>query len=55
MTCYIPYGSLTVPQENLKNCHGELKEELQDVIIKKMHTYILDHIGEINKELEKPL
>ena len=43
------------PVENLGLCHGLLKEGLQDLIIKKMHTYIIENMGKINEELESAL
>lgn len=53
MNCYVPYGSVQTPQQDLTRCHGLLKEGMQDLIIRKMHTYILEHLGEISEELEK--
>ena len=53
MACHLPFGVVASPQENLENCHGELKEEMQDVIITRLHNYIVDNLGEISAELEK--
>ena len=51
MNCYIPAGVLISPeQQNLQECHGLLKEDLQDLIIKRTHLYLLKNLGEINKE-----
>lgn len=58
MSCYVPSGTLAVPEENLELCSGELKEGLQDLIIKQMHSYIIENLGQINQEIEnltKPL
>jgi len=53
MICYLPVGTLTVPEENLELCSGELKEGLQDLVIKRMHSYILENLGQINEEIGK--
>jgi len=51
MNCYIPKnvaGSF-MPEAKLEYCHGELKESLQDLIIEKMHLYIMQNIGQFNQ------
>ena len=53
MDCYLPFGAIQSPQQDLTRCHGLLKEGMQDLIIKKMHAYIIEHLGEISSELEK--
>ncbi len=53
MDCYTPFGVLIKPQENLENCHGLLKEEIQSILIKKMHAYITENLGEIAEELNR--
>jgi len=55
MTCYLPLGVITSPQEDLKKCHGLLKEEMQSLIINRLHNYIVENLGEISEELKKPL
>jgi hypothetical protein len=50
MTCYLPVGAVMLPEKNVKNCHGILKEELQEIIIIKLHTYIVQNLGRINLE-----
>ena len=55
MDCYYPFGYVTVPQSDLMRCHGRLKEEMQELIIKKLHVYIVSNLGEIEEELNKPL
>jgi len=51
MICEIPIGSSISPQRDVSKCHGLLKESLQDLIIQKLHKYILENLGEISEEL----
>lgn len=53
MKCYTDIGSVADPKADLRNCNGLLKEKVQEVIIQRMHTYILDNIGKISAELQK--
>ena len=55
MDCYLPLGSISSPQENLANCHGLLKEEMQGLIINKLHNYIVSNLGQIGEELGKAI
>jgi hypothetical protein len=48
MDCFIDLGVLTTPEKNLKNCHGLLKEELQEITIQKMHSQIVENLGKIS-------
>ncbi|MCX6748170.1 MAG: hypothetical protein NT076_01050, partial [Candidatus Pacearchaeota archaeon] len=36
MTCSITLGTISRPQENLENCHGMLKENMQNLMIKRL-------------------
>ena len=51
MKCGFNIGEVDYPEKNLDKCHGVLKEELQALVIKKMHTHIVDNLEEIGKEL----
>ena len=51
MKCEILLGLIIVPEAELDNCHGELKEGLQNLIITKLHKYIVQNLGEINVDL----
>ena len=53
MTCYLTLGSTVSPEADLAKCHGILKEELQNMIINKLHAYIIENVGEISGELQK--
>jgi len=49
MLCEIPLRVVVAPESNLKNCHGLLKEEMQSLIIEKMHAYVTANLEEIGK------
>lgn len=51
MDCRLPIGTLADPDENPNLCHGILKEEMQNLIIQKLHQYVVQNIGEINEEV----
>lgn len=49
MRCYLPKdvaGSF-MPEERLEYCHGVLKEDMQDLMIKRMQTYVIKNIEQI--------
>jgi hypothetical protein len=53
MDCYLPLGSTAAPESDISRCHGILKEDMQNMIIQKLHAYILDNLGEISEGLEQ--
>jgi len=53
MNCYLPFGSTISPESDVSLCHGLLREEMQEMIIQKLHSYVLENIGQINEEFEK--
>ena len=53
MTCYYPMGIAAYPESDLGKCHGLLKEDLQGVIINKMHSYLLENLGSFDDSLNK--
>jgi len=55
MDCLLPLASLSSPESDIERCHGELKEEMQNMIIQKLHSYIIENVEEIDEELEKLL
>jgi hypothetical protein len=55
MNCYLPLRSIATPESDLARCHGELKEEMQNLIIQKLHAYIIENVEEIDEELEQIL
>ncbi len=55
MICKIPKdyaGSYIGVHQKLEFCSGELKEDLQDIIINKMYKNIIQNIGEISQEVQ---
>ena len=51
MTCYLEYGIVSLPESDLSKCHGELKESLQEEVISELYTYIVQNLGQLNKNL----
>jgi hypothetical protein len=51
MICSLPLGAVVAPESDIDVCHGILKEGLQDLIIKKLHTYLVQNLGRLNLEL----
>jgi len=49
MLCSIPLGSIADPARDLKNCHGLLKEEIQDIMIQRLHSQIIENLGQISE------
>ena len=52
MDCSVPFGLVIKPESEMKNCHGELKEGLQEIIIENLHTYIVGNLDKINAEID---
>jgi len=50
MTCHIPLGVQIDPESNIQDCHGLLKEEIQTIIIQRMHSQIVENLGKISEE-----
>ncbi len=51
MNCDVLKGIGTYPDKDLSRCHGRLKEELQGLVINKLHINILENLQEIKKSL----
>ena len=57
MICNLPLGAngdtiIIPPEIDPNNCKGLLKEEIQTLIIERLHQYILDNIGDIAESLK---
>ena len=55
MVCLLDYGVVSEPSSDLSVCHGELKESLQEQVINKLYTYLVQNLGQINKDIIDPL
>lgn len=53
MQCYLPLNTVVVPEADISLCKGELREGLQELIIQKLHAYIVQNLGKINADLLK--
>lgn len=51
MTCMLPLGAVVMPESDISVCHGLLKEGLQDLVIRKLHTYLVQNLGRLNLEM----
>jgi predicted nuclease of restriction endonuclease-like RecB superfamily len=51
MRCSLPEGVIMIPESDIGNCKGELKEGLQELIIEKLYTYIVQNLGRLNLEV----
>jgi len=53
MICNVQKTETQSPDKDLSMCSGPLKEEMQNLIIQKMHNYLLENIGEIKEEFKE--
>ena len=51
MICSLPISVFDYPEKQLSECHGRLKESFQEIIIERLHSQILNNIGEIDDSL----
>jgi len=51
MQCNYPLHISVIPGKDLGICNGRLKEELQEIIIEKLHTNIIENLGIIDQSL----
>ena len=52
MICEINRFEDILPEKNILSCSGKLREELQEIIINKLHNTILQNLEEIKKEIK---
>jgi hypothetical protein len=50
MVCDIPRGLVAIPGLPNNDCHGLLKEGLNDEVISRLQRYVVQNIGEINED-----
>ena len=51
MICKVPKGIVMLPGSDISRCSGALKEGLQDLVIQKIHSYIVQNLGRINLDV----
>ena len=49
MRCSLPLGLAVEPEKDLQSCHGVLKEEIQNIIIQRMHAQIVENLGKVSE------
>ena len=52
MTCELPYGVYMAPESDINLCHGLLKEEIQSVLIERIHAQLIENLGKIKAEID---
>jgi len=50
MVCEVIKGDVRPPEEDIYYCSGPLREEIQEILIQRMHNYLLQNVGEIKQE-----
>jgi len=50
MNCVYQKSNSEFPEKDISKCSGRLKEELQDIIIQRMHNYLLENVEDIKEE-----
>lgn len=53
MTCSVNKLETNFPEKKIANCKGDLKEDLQDLLIKRMHDYLLTNVGQISDDFKE--
>ncbi len=53
MECSVPLTSRILPESDLSRCHGLLKEEIQQLMIRNAHSQILANLEKVREEFEK--
>ena len=54
MMCTYSRGVVAYPDKDMSLCHGRLKEDLQGIIIEKLHKYLVDNLVDIKDALKTP-
>jgi len=53
MVCDVYRSNQELPEKDFARCSGQLREEIQEIIIQRMHNYLIQNIEEINEEFAK--
>ena len=49
MICNFVKGDTQYPEKDISTCHGLLKEDIQDLLIQRMHNYLLQNALQISQ------
>lgn len=52
MTCTYELGMVGYPDKDMSLCTGKLKESLQNIIIEKLHKYIINNLQDLKDALD---
>lgn len=52
MTCVYPFGVIAYPDKEMIRCHGRLKEDLQELIIERIHSYLINNLADVKNILD---
>lgn len=52
MVCQIKKTTTLLPEEDMLICTGPLRERLQEVIIDRMHNYLLENLEQVREEFK---
>jgi len=56
MICNVRAGlNIQSPEKDIRNCQGLLKEEIQNIIIQKMHAQLIENMVQIKEDITKVL
>jgi hypothetical protein len=53
MICTYPFGVAAYPDKDMSLCTGKLKESLQNIIIGKLHKYIINNLADLKEALNQ--
>jgi hypothetical protein len=53
MTCYYKVGTSAYVEKDISKCHGILKEDLQQIIVNKLHAYLLENLDKLNASMSQ--
>ena len=46
MVCRVPLGVKVAPEDDMRFCSGPLREGLQELIIQRMHDYLIENLDD---------
>jgi len=53
MICSFSQDTLIMPDEDITKCHGLLRENIQELVIQRMHKQLIANIGQIDESINK--